>query len=126
MKVREERLPIRGFGVAPASADIAVQTLSPRERLRRSATPPAIGLGLAILVLPIPIVHFAVPPMAILAGLAIGIRRAFHREIIATARGHCPFCQAEQSLGLTGANYTLPRDLKCRSCGRLLTLDRAA
>ena len=126
MSIRQEHLPIQGFGAAPTSANIEIQTLSTGERLRRGATPPMIGLGVAIMVLPIPIVHFAVPPMAILCGLALGVRRALQREIIATARGCCPFCGAEQSLGLAGADYRLPRDLKCRSCLRLLTLDRAA
>jgi hypothetical protein len=64
--------------------------------------------------------------MASLAGIVFGVRRAFQREIITAARGPCPFCGTEQTLGLAGSTYRLPRDLKCRSCLQLLTLDEAA
>lgn len=126
MTRRQVRLPIRGFGTEPTHATLEVRTLSGRERLRRGAEVLGLGLGVAILVLPIPIVHFAVPPMAILAGLVLGVRRARQGEVIAAARGPCPFCGIDQTLGLTGASYRLPRDLKCRSCLRLLTLEPAA
>jgi hypothetical protein len=126
LSVREELVSIRGFGVVPASATISVHSLSGKERARRAGFPPMIGVGVAILVLPIPIVHLAVPPMAILGGLFLGIRRGLQREIISQARGSCPFCGVEQSLGLTGTNYHLPRDLKCSACLRPLTLEAAA
>jgi hypothetical protein len=126
VSVRHLQLPIHGFGAKATQAAIDVQTLSGRERLRRGAVPPVIGLAVAIMVLPIPIVHFAVPPMAILGGIVLGVRRLFQREVITSARGPCPCCGAEQSLGLTGASYRLPRDLKCRACLQLLTLEEAA
>ncbi|HEY7681621.1 MAG TPA: hypothetical protein VH879_03165 [Gemmatimonadales bacterium] len=119
------RLPIRGFGARPTEAEIAVRTLTGMERLRRGAIVPAMGLGLAVLVLPIPIVHLAVPPVALLGGIVLGVRRALQREIFERARGACPFCGNEQTLGLNGAVYRLPRDFKCRACGRLLTLEAA-
>jgi len=126
MSLRQVHPSIHGFGVKPSRATIEVETLSGRDRLRRGAIAPLIGLGVAILVLPIPIVHFAVPPMAILGGVLLGLRRLLQREIITAARGPCPFCGTEQTLGLSGSTYRLPRDLKCRDCLQLLTLDEAA
>ena len=123
MSTRHLALPINGFGTKPSVAEIEIQQLSPRERLRRAAIAPAIGFGVAIAVLPIPIVHLAVPPFAILAGIVIGIRRAAIPEVFASAHGPCPFCGAEQTFGLTGAAFRLPRDFKCRICLRLLSLD---
>jgi hypothetical protein len=125
MNVRELELPLSGFGARPTQAHIQVGTLSPAERLRRAAAAPALGLGIALLVLPIPIVHFAVPPLALTGGIAFGIRRALQREIFRSAHGACPFCGMDQTLGLTGAVFRLPQDLKCRSCLKLLLLDAA-
>ena len=125
MNVRQLQLPIRGFGAPPTQANITVCTLTGGERLRRGAMGPAVGLGIAVLVLPIPIVHLAVPPFALLGGIIVGVRRALQREVFDKARGACPFCGADQTLGLNGAVFRLPRDLKCRSCLRLLTLEAA-
>jgi hypothetical protein len=123
VKLRNCRLRIRGFGANPSETEVEVGTLSAGERLRRGALGPAIGLGVAVLVLPIPIVHFAVPPVALVGGVIAGIRRVLQREIFTTARGVCPLCGATQSLGLNGATYRLPRALKCQSCLRPLTLE---
>ncbi|HXW97734.1 MAG TPA: hypothetical protein VEI47_09120 [Gemmatimonadales bacterium] len=124
MIVRRIQLPIRGFGAAPSQATLEVATLSTGERFRRGAMAPVFGFGVALLVLPIPIVHLAVPPFAIIGGMVMGVRRAFQKEIITSARGTCPFCGTEQTLGLNGSRYRLPRDLKCRSCSQLLSLER--
>jgi hypothetical protein len=118
-------LPLSGFGTPETHAAVVVNSLSLGERLRRAAMAPAAGLAASILVLPIPIVHLALPPVAILGGLALGVRRALQGEIIQSAHGPCPFCGTDQTLGLTGAAFRLPRDLKCRSCLKLFTLDAA-
>lgn len=124
-RVRRVRLPLRGFGAQATQADIEVRTLTGKERVRRGAVGPAVGLGVALLVLPIPIVHLAVPPLALVTGFVMGIRRALQREIFVDARGSCPFCGAQQTLGLIGAKYRLPRDVKCGSCLRALSLEAA-
>lgn len=125
MKLRRLRLPIRGFGAESTQADVEVRTLTGKDRLRRGALWPAVGLGVAVAVLPIPIVHLAVPPLALVSGFVFGVRRALQREIFASAHGPCPFCGTEQTLGLTGAKYRLPRDLKCGHCLRSLTIEAA-
>ncbi|MEO8138854.1 MAG: hypothetical protein ABI742_04355 [Gemmatimonadota bacterium] len=125
MTLREVRLSLSGFGAAPSVASLEIRTLTPGERLQRAAMAPAIGLGIAVLVLPIPIVHFAVPPVALIGGVVMGFRRASQGELIATAHGACPFCGTEQTLGVNGTAYRLPRSLKCRNCLRPMTLDVA-
>lgn len=122
--LREEALALTGFGAAASVAETTVQTMSTGERLRRAALAPLIGIGVAILVLPIPVVHFAVPPAAIVGGLVLGIRRLTQRELFVTAHGPCPFCGTEQTLGVNGSPFRLPRALKCRACLRLMTLER--
>jgi hypothetical protein len=126
VSTRHLALPIRGFGAPPSQASIDLRTLTGRERIRRGLAAVGTGLAVAVLVLPVPIVHFAVPPFSIVAGLVIGVRRTLQREVVTSARGRCPFCGAEQTLGLNGGRLHLPRDLKCRSCLQLLTLESAA
>lgn len=116
-------LCLRGFGTGAGPAHAEVRRLGGGERIRRAAVSPAVGLAVAVLVLPIPIVHFMVPPAAIVAGIVIGIRRGLARELFLTARGTCPRCGREQSLGLTGSTFRLPREIKCGGCGHLLTLE---
>jgi hypothetical protein len=125
MTTRVLDLPMEGFGTRSTHARVEVTTLSPGERLRRAAAAPAIGLCVSLLVLPIPIVHFAVPPVALVTGVVLGVRRALQGEIITRAHGPCPFCGTDQTLGLTGAPYRLPRPLKCRSCLKLFTISEA-
>ncbi len=122
MMLRQVRLPLTGFGANPSEAAIEIRTLSGKERFRRAAMAPLIGLGIAVLVLPIPIVHFAVPPVALIGGVVLAVRRASQGELISTAHGACPFCGTDQTLGLNGTAYRLPRNLKCRSCLKLMTL----
>ncbi len=116
---------LSGFGVTPSPAEVEIRSLSAGQRLRRASMAPLAGLGVAILVLPIPVVHFAVPPLALIAGVVIGARRISQRELFTSARGRCPFCGTEQSLGLTGSAYRLPRSIKCHACLRAMTLDAA-
>jgi hypothetical protein len=125
MTLRLEQLALRGFGAAPSPARIEIRSLTTGERLRRAGKAPLIGLGVAILVLPIPVVHFAVPPLALISGVVVGIRRMSQRELFVSARGPCPFCGTEQSLGLNGSAYRLPRSAKCHACLRSMTLDAA-
>ncbi len=123
MQTREVHLPLSGWGSATSEATLTVATLTLGERLRRGAMAPLIGLGIAILVVPIPVVHFMVPPLAILGGIAIGLRRMTTKDVILSAHGPCPFCGTNQTLGLTGSAYTMPRNLHCRSCRKAFSID---
>jgi len=122
MSQRVLTLPLQGFGTPVTSAQVEVKSLSTRERARRAAMAPVVGLCVSLLVLPIPIVHLAVPPLALLGGVVMGIRRALQGEIITHAHGPCPFCGTDQALGLTGTPFHMPRDLKCRACLKLFTI----
>lgn len=115
-------LPLTGFGTPPSEAILEIGTLTSGERLRRAAMAPVIGLLVSVAVIPIPIVHFAVPPVAILTGITVGVRRLTQRRIITKAEGRCPFCGTSQTLGLNGSNYQMPRELKCRSCLKPFTI----
>jgi hypothetical protein len=117
-------VPLKGFGCSPTTAQIVVETLSTGQRLRRSALALGAGAGLAIVALPIPLVHFVLVPGALLLGLIFAGIRLRQREIIQSAEGSCPYCSTHQRLGLAGRVFRLPREVFCSRCGRALDLGR--
>jgi hypothetical protein len=82
----------------------------------------AAGLALALVAVPIPVVHFVLVPGALLVGLTLGAVRMGQREIFSVAEGTCPFCGTRQRLGLAGRVFRLPRRVHCRNCQRDLDL----
>ena len=125
MNLRTLTLPLEGFGVAPTRAEVEIQVLSTGERLRRGALGPIVGLGMALVTLPIPLVHLFFPAAALVGGVVIGVRRGMSRELFHRATGPCPFCGAEQRLGLTGSTYRVPSSVKCSRCLQPLILQAA-
>lgn len=123
MPTREAHLPMTGWGSPTTEATLTIATLTARDRLKRGIMAPLIGLGIAIMVVPIPVVHFMVPPLALIGGIVLGFRRAGTREVILSAHGPCPFCGTNQTLGLNGSAYHMPRNLSCRSCRKTFSID---
>lgn len=119
------QLSVSGFGAAPTTGVALVHVLERGERLRRAGGIFAAGLVAALITLPIPLVHFFFPPAALVTGTVLGVRRLRQRAVFTSARGTCPFCGREQSLGLTGATAQLPRKATCHGCRRELRLERA-
>jgi hypothetical protein len=114
---------LHGFGVPATPAEVLVRTLNTGERLRRAGTAAGLGLAVALLTLPIPIVHFMFPPAALITGMVVGVRRLGQRQVFQLARGQCPFCHREQRLNLAGSRFSLPREHHCFGCGRPLRLE---
>lgn len=125
--MEDEPLPlsVSGFGAAPGTGVALVHVLQRGERLRRAGGIFGAGVVAALITLPIPLVHFFFPPAALITGTVLGVRRLNQRAVFTSARGTCPFCGREQSLGLTGASVRLPRKATCHGCRRELRLDRA-
>jgi chromate transport protein ChrA len=94
------------------------------QRLRRAAVALGLAAALALVALPIPLVHFVLVPAALLLGLIFAALRLNQREIIRSAEGSCPYCSTHQRLGLAGRVFRLPREVFCSRCGRPLDLDR--
>jgi hypothetical protein len=103
-------------------AHVEVETLTLQQRVIRSLTIVALGIALAVVALPIPLVHFVLVPASLILGLVIGMSRFRQREIFRLAEGPCPLCGAKQRLGLAGRAFRLPRQVFCKSCGRALDL----
>jgi hypothetical protein len=121
---RDLAVPLKGFGQPATEAQVVVEILTLRTRLARGGAAVAGGLALALVALPIPLVHLVLVPGAILLGIGLGVLRMGQREIFSLAEGTCPFCGTRQRLGLAGRVFRLPRTVYCSNCQRELDLGR--
>jgi hypothetical protein len=126
MPTRLLSVPVTSFGCPATQARIEVEALTTRQRLARAGSIFGAGLLAALIALPIPIVHFAFVPGALLVGVVLGALRLRHREIFQSAEAPCPCCGELQRLGLAGRVFRLPRAVHCRHCHRSLELGAAA
>jgi hypothetical protein len=123
MEVRSREFPLRGFGAQPTPAHVELATLTLGERLTRAAAIFGLSLVLALVFVPIPLVHFVLVPGALLLGTVFAIVRLRQREIFRHARGRCPFCGTDQDFTVLGP-VSLPKILYCASCQRELVLEK--
>ena len=80
-------------------------------------------MAVAVVALPIPIVHFVLVPGGLLLAVTLGALRLREGEIFRGVEGRCPFCGTEQQFSIFG-RYRLPREVDCVSCHRRLALER--
>ncbi len=100
--------------------DIAV--LSGADRLKRAGVILGISLAVALIALPIPLVHLVLVPGALVAGFVLAGNRLTQSEIFRRAVGKCPFCGTEQTFPVMG-RFRLPKGAHCVNCGRELSLE---
>jgi hypothetical protein len=117
-------LQLRGFGAPPAAARAEVAELTPIDRLKRAAVVFGAFIAVAVVALPIPIVHFVLVPAGLLLAVTLGAWRLREGVIFRGVEGRCPFCGADQRFPLMG-RFRLPRALDCENCRRRLTLETA-
>jgi hypothetical protein len=123
VETRPLDVSLKGFGRPPGRAELVVESLTVRERLTRAAVGLGAGLAVALIALPIPLVHFVLVPGALLLGLILALIRVRQREIIRSAEGSCPYCGTRQRLGVAGRVFRLPREVFCGNCRRSLELE---
>jgi hypothetical protein len=123
VNLRTLNLRLKGFGTPPAPARAEVAELSKAERLKRAAVVFAAFVAVAVIALPIPIVHFVLVPGGLLLAISLGLLRLREGEIFRAVNGRCPFCGTDQTFSILG-RFRLPREVDCASCHRRLTLER--
>lgn len=124
MQSRVLDLPLKGTGAAPQTAHVEVAVLDPADRLKRAGMGLVAGLAVAVIALPIPIVHLILVPGGLIIGVALALRRLGQSETFRAAAGRCPYCGADQRFTLVG-RFRLPKTVYCASCQRELYLDEA-
>jgi hypothetical protein len=123
MQSRTLVLPLKGFGAPPSEAEVTITELNLGDRLRRGLLVFGGGIGVALIALPIPIVHLILPPAALLGGTTFGVLRITQREVLDSAAGACPFCGTRQRFNLGGGSYRLPRTVICSGCRKALRIE---
>lgn len=122
MELRCLDLPLRADGAPPERARVEIGVLGAGDRVKRAGVALAGGVGLALVALPIPIVHLLLVPGALVGGIALAARRLGQGETFRGARGRCPYCGTQQRFTLLG-RFRLPKTVYCGSCQRELYLD---
>ena len=122
MNLRTIPLKLHGFGTPPAPARAEVAELSKAERLKRAGVVFGAFVAVAVIALPIPIVHFVLVPGGLLLAVTLGLWRLREGEIFRAVEGRCPFCGTEQTFQVLG-RFRLPRAVDCAKCHRRLTLE---
>lgn len=125
MDLRTLELPLWAAGAPTGAAKVSVSVLAPRDRLKRAGMALAMGIGGAVVFIPIPIVHLILVPGSLLAGIAIALRRLGQSQIFRGASGACPYCGVEQRFTLVGS-FRLPKRVYCSSCQRELYLEEGS
>jgi hypothetical protein len=94
-----------------------------RQRLKRSGAVFLVAMGLAVLFLPIPIIHLLAIPMILIGGLAVAVRQLSITGRLASMRIACPRCGVQNRVGGgLGVRTLAPAEHACESCRRTLTL----
>lgn len=124
MEVRALELPLKGFGAPASQARVELAVLSRAERLRRAGLILGWFLLVALIAIPIPIVHFVLVPGSLILGIVLATGSLRHGELFRQAHGSCPFCGAEQSFTVMG-RFRLPKTLHCATCHRALVLEES-
>jgi hypothetical protein len=125
MTVRTLNLQLHGFGAPPSGAKAEVAELEGRERVKRAAVIFGAFIAVAIVALPIPIVHFVLVPGGLLLAVVLGALRLREGSVFQGVEGRGPFCGTDQRFALAG-RFRLPKDLHCISCKRRLVLEAPA
>ena len=123
MEVRRLELPLKGFGEPPTAATVELIVLTPAERLKRAAVLFGVFLLVALVALPVPIVHLFLVPGALLLGLMLSARRLGQVEIFRRVEGRCPFCGTQQAFSIMGP-FRLPRQVHCAHCQHALSIEK--
>ncbi len=124
MEQRALDLPLEGFGAPATSARVELSVLTPAERVKRAAVAFGIFLLVAVIAIPIPLVHFVLVPAALVLGIGFAAARLRQSEIFRRVEGRCPFCATEQTFTVMG-RFRLPKTLHCAHCQRRLVLTTA-
>jgi len=91
------------------------------ERMGRALKVLAICLVLAVITAFIPIAHFVLVPLFLIAGPVMAVVKYKAESVMETAEGVCPECEQQVSIEMDPSDK-LPKRTYCPSCNKPLQL----
>jgi hypothetical protein len=123
MSDRTVAIVLEGQGDKRSEGLAIVRVLDDRQRLSRALRQAGIAAGIAVITIFIPIIHFIVPPLALLTSIVLLVRGLNQGALIQGGGGPCPQCQ--QRVELEEQPLHWPVDMNCPHCRRSLTVSPA-
>ena len=87
MEIRLLELPLRAFGAESTAARVELDILSPADRLKRAGVIIGISLAVAVVAIPIPLVHLVLVPGALVLGIIFSLVKLSQHEIFRSGPG---------------------------------------
>lgn len=97
-----------------ATGRVELREISSSERSVEAAKALAIGWGLAIFCILIPVLHFVLVPLFLILGIFWALKKWKTVQEVVTGGFACPACGKETSLEKSSARF--PREERCSSC----------
>lgn len=125
MEVESTRLPIYcKVDDQQTEGFVLRHDLDSAERTKRALKILGALWGSALLTIFIPIVHFIVPPLLILAGCFFSVTTFMEKSEIIQGEFTCPNCKKVNRLDQQSEEY--PKTVRCEGCSFTLNLERHA
>jgi hypothetical protein len=119
--VREHDAELTYDGREPSRVRVRARHRDRRARTTRAARTWAACWGLALAAVFLPVLHFVLVPLLLLAGPALAWQRLHEAVMLVSADGACPACGAGQRFTL-GDAWRERTALRCDACGRRIEL----
>lgn len=116
-----ERLELRGNGGGVGLGELHTAVLTTGDRLRRTARGVAITLGLGVLAVFIPVFHWVLVPVFLVAVPVVGVYIYRPTTLVEKAAGECPECRKAITLDLA-PQTRIPHWTYCPACSKPLRL----
>ena len=104
-----------------SAASVSVKGHGKRDRVRRAVAAWAGCWGAAIAAVFLPVLHFVLVPLLILAGPIMALSQLGQRITVVEVEGPCPACGARVH-ETPRRDARTPIDLRCAGCRRALTV----
>src|SRR5579862_9123596 len=123
MPERQVIVRLAAAGVEPVQVAGVFDQFNRRERVKRSIIVMVVAIGLAAMLIPIPIVHLLGIPLLLVVGVILAIRQLSLIGRLRPVRITCPKCGVSNRVGGgLGVSSIAARERTCDSCRRILTV----
>lgn len=120
-EIKIDRLEFRGNDGGVCQGELHTSLLTTGDRIRRTARGVGITLGLGVLAVFIPVFHWVLVPLFLVALPVVGVYMYRPATLVEKAVGECPECRQAITLALA-PQTRIPHWGYCPACNRPLQL----